>query len=191
MKIKTYIIIGIILLFCSSAIGVAYYQCSLKDVYTHETDFIYEYGIKLQKDYDVVRDEVFIDIPIGIAVWSSYTLIENCTFINCNDEGIVFLGGSSYNIVRNCVFYDCVDGIEIQSSTNNTFINCIFINNTHAGFDAIHEKNDNNTFIDCVFYNNCMGTYFSDGENTSYIDCVFENNNYNRCFHQNGFYVKE
>jgi len=141
---------------------------------TKNTDFIYETGIRITEDFQVIENEIFHDIPIGIAIWSSGNYIANCTFINCVDEGIVIFG--SNNIIENCVFYKCVDGIELQKSSNNKFINCRFISSSHAGVDAIMDGNNNNLFEYCIFYDNPYGCYFSSYAYNEFENCTFLNN---------------
>ena len=48
-------------------------------------------------------------------------------------------------------FSECADGIELQWSSDNTFVNCQFLYNTHAGIDAIRDSNNDNLFISCIF----------------------------------------
>lgn len=143
-------------------------------VFTSQTDYKYEMGMKLVSRGEKVENQVFIDIPIGIAVWSSNNYIANCTFINCSDEGILLIG--SNHIIENCVFYQCCDGIELQKSSNNSFINCVFLDNSHAGIDGIHHSNNDNSFYNCTFYGNSMGVYFKQSENNSFVDCCFLKN---------------
>jgi len=143
---------------------------------TSQTGFKYETGIRIIEDGQTVKNKTFIDIPIGIAVWGSMAIIENCTFINCSDEGIVFFEMSHNNTVRNCVFYICVDGIELQRSCNNTFWNCDFIENSHAGVDAILGSNNDNDFYNCGFYDNYMGIYSYDSYSNRIINCKFSGN---------------
>jgi len=162
---KQILIVSMTLLICS---------LSLASYITKETDFIYETGIKVMKDNQIIENQVFYDIPIGIIVWSSNNLIANCTFINCSDEGILLIG--SNNIIENCVFYKCCDGIELQKSSDNTFINCRFLNNYHAGIDAIKNSNNNNRFHYCLFYDNYYGCYFKESENNKFVNCTFLDN---------------
>ena len=146
------------------------------EIITSQSDFKYETGIRITEDGQEIKNKTFVDIPIGIAVWGSMTNIENCTFINCSDEGIVFFEMSHNNIVRNCVFYQCVDGIELQRSCNNSFYNCDFIENSHAGVDAIHGSNNDNSFYNCTFHDNYMGIYSYDSYGTLLINCKFHGN---------------
>jgi len=149
---------------------------STNEIITSQSDYTYETGIKIAEDGQVVKNKTFIDIPIGIAVWGSMATIENCTFINCSDEGIVFFKSSHNNTVRNCVFYQCVDGIEMQSSSDNSFYNCDFIENSHAAIDAIHGANNDNSFWNCSFLDNYMGIYSYDSYGNIYINCRFKGN---------------
>lgn len=164
---KQILIVSMTLLICS---------LSLASYITKETDFIYETGIKVTEDNQIIENLIFVDIPIGIMVWSSGNHIINCTFVNCSDEGIVFFETSHNNIVENCVFYKCCDGIELQKSSNNIFINCRFLNNYHAGIDGILSSNNNNSFFSCVFLDNMMGVYFSQSEDDEFINCTFLDN---------------
>ena len=159
------LIISILLLSCSLA---------LASYITKETGFKYEAGIEIRKDNQVIENQVFYNIPIGIIVWSSNNHIINCTFINCSDEGIMLFG--SNNTIENCVFYMCVDGVELQKSSDNIFINCRFLSNSHAGIDAIKSGNDNNEFYSCLFYDNPYGCYFKESNDNEFIDCIFLDN---------------
>lgn len=182
MTKKLLIVILILILSCTTVLAISYLEFSPKEIVTAETDFKYETRITLIRDGEIVQNRTFIDIPIGIAVWASNTCIENCTFIGCDDEGIVFFFSSGNNIVKNCVFYQCCDGIELQGSCNNSFINCVFLNNSHAGVDGLRYSN-NNSFFNCVFYGNVMGVYFRESENMIFTDSVFYNNKYDKFFH--------
>lgn len=165
-KLLKILAVSILLLICSLSLA--------SHIITRETDYIYEAGLKITKDNQVIENKIFYEIPIGIAVWSSGNLIANCTFINCSDEGILLIG--SNNIIENCVFYNCCDGIELQRSSNNTFINCRFLSNSHAGIDAINDNNNNNVFYSCLFYDNPYGCFFKESKNNEFIDCVFIEN---------------
>lgn len=166
-KTKLLIISLSIIIICSVAIANSL-------IITKKTNNKYEYGIRVDLDNQTIQDKVFIDIPIGIVIWSSNNKIANCTFINCSDEGIILLG--SNNMIENCVFYNCLDGIELQRSSNNTFVNCRFLSNSHAGIDAIHHSNNNNLFSFCVFYNNPYGCYFKESECNVFTNCTFLDN---------------
>lgn len=159
------LIISITLLICS---------LSLASYITKQTNFKYETGMKIMKDNQIIENLIFVDIPIGIVIWSSDNLIANCTFVNCSDEGIMLFG--SNNTIENCIFYKCVDGVELQNSSNNTFINCRFLSNTHAGIDAIRCNNDNNLFSFCLFYDNPYGCYFKESKDNKFINCTFLDN---------------
>lgn len=165
------VIVLFVLLAIIISTTVALTVSDTKEVITAQTDFKYETGLRLEFDGEKVENQIFMDIPIGIAAWSSNNHIANCTFINCSDEGILLFGDN--NIVENCIFYCCCDGIELQKSSNNLFINLWFFNNYHAGVDAICHSNNNNSFYNCMFYYNVIGAYFSQSENNSFIDCCF------------------
>jgi len=166
-KISYLSLVLVILLLVSSLASASYF--------TRETDFMYESGIKITENNQVIGYHIFYDIPIGIAVLSSNNHISNCIFISCSDEGILLFG--SNNTVRNCVFYQCCDGVELQESSNNLFINCAFFMNSHAGVDGIIRGNNNNSFVDCVFCGNSVfGCYFYYSENNEFVNCTFLDN---------------
>ena len=133
-------------------------------------------GIHVHNDSTTISHKVLLDLDIGIVLWSSNNIIENCTFINCTDEGIYITQNSHNNTFINCVFYKCLDGVELQKSCNNMFNHCWFLSNTHAGVDAIRDNNNNNTFFSCVFYDNLMGAYFSQSQNNTFPDTLFVDN---------------
>ena len=143
-------------------------------VITGQTGHKYECGIKVTSDGQIIENKVFINIAIGIAVWADNVTIRNCTFMYCDDEGIVLFGSNT--TIENCFFYYCCDGIELQKSSHNSFINLWLFNNTHAGIDAIYHSNNNNYFFNCMVYGNYMGVYFKQSENNSFIDCCFWEN---------------
>ena len=119
--------------------------------------------------------------PIGIALWSSYTTITNCTFQSCEDEGIALLGSQRSpchsNIITDCVFANNCDGIELQHAPDNLIQNCVFDDNTHTGIDAIASENNNNSIVNCTIVNNHVhGIYLSASSDNSIINCDFHNN---------------
>lgn len=143
---------------------------------TKQTSNKYEFGIKITEDYQTVENKIFHDIPIGLAVWSNHNRISNCSFIGCDDEGIVFFGNN--NLVVNCVFYGCADGVELQNSFSNHFVDCRFFNCSHAGIDGIYENNNYNVMDNCLFVDNFMGAYFKDSYGNKYVDCQFLDNEF-------------
>jgi parallel beta-helix repeat protein len=153
----------------------------MRETITKKTDYMYECGIRITKENQIIKDKIFYDIPIGIMIWCSNTLIENCDFINCSDEGIVIFTTNN-NTIKNCTFYSCCDGVELQQSSNNIFIDCNFLDCYHAGIDGIKKSNDNNQFINCTFTDNNMGVYFSQSENNMFVDCLFINNKVDRLY---------
>ena len=127
---------------------------------------LYTTGIKIVDSNTTIDDCIIHDTPIGIAVWSSENKISNCSFYNCEDEGIALLGSPNLecisNSIINCEFYGNCDGIELQYSSNNIISRCDFNKNTHAGIDAIGSFNDRNIITNCSFSNNgVFGIYFS------------------------------
>ena len=142
---------------------------------------LYSSSIKITADRTDIYDCKIIDTPVGIAVWSSGNIIENCVFSGCKDEGIALLGSKNSpcndNVILNCVFYDNCDAIELQYSQKNTISNCEIYDNTHTGIDAIASKNDENVISDCNIYNNRVhGIYLSASSENKIIDCIFSNN---------------
>lgn len=121
------------------------------------------------------------DTPVGIAIWTSGNIIENCYFSGCKDEGIALLGTSysdcSNNKITNCIFIKNCDGIELQYSSRNTINNCEFYDNTHSGIDAIASSNDENIISNCEIYNNDVhGVYLASSSYNQIIDCQISNN---------------
>lgn len=121
------------------------------------------------------------DTPIGVAIWTSYNIIDNCRFWGCKDEGIALIG-SQYskcdnNRITNCVFYNNCDGIELQYSSNNIISDCKFYQNSHMGIDAITSSNDGNIISNCEIHNNTVsGIYLSSSSNNQIKDCLISNN---------------
>jgi parallel beta-helix repeat protein len=139
---------------------------------------LYTTGVKISASNTTIQDCRFYDTPIGIAVWSSNNTISGCIFRGCDDEGIVLLGTStttcSNNTITSCNFYENCDGIELQYATNNLISSCTFIQNTHAGIDAIESNNDNNIISDCDFTDNqAFGLYLARSSNNLITLCSF------------------
>jgi parallel beta-helix repeat protein len=140
---------------------------------------LYTTGIKIVVPNTTIEDCIVFDTPVGIAVWSSKNIISNCTFYDCNDEGIAFLGSSTSdcnnNMVTNCEFYDNCDGIELQYSSNNIISYCKFYDNIHAGIDAIGSSN-NNVISNCNLYDNdAFGIYLSRSSENQITQCMISN----------------
>jgi len=141
----------------------------------------YTSGIYISASNTEIEDCNLYDTPIGLAVWTSNNIINNCNFWGCKDEGIALLG-SKYSVcndnkITNCVFHDNCDGIELQYSSNNIITNCEFYENTHTGIDAIAESNDKNTITSCNIYNNNVnGIYLSSSSDNQIMDCSISNN---------------
>jgi len=143
------------------------------DVITSQTGEKYETGY-IAFDSNIIENKIFKDISIGIVITISNTIVKNCQFINCNDEGIVVY--SNNNLFDSCTFINCNDGIELQKSSNNIIKNCNFINCYHAGIDGIIQSNNNNQITSCNFKNNCYAIYFQNSKNNQIKNCVFKNN---------------
>ena len=139
-------------------------------------DGLYTTGIKVSGPSITIKDCIFSDTPIGIALWTSSNTIEGCTFQRCEDEGIAFLGSASRsctdNIVRDCVFHKNGDGIELQYASDNVITGCEFVANTHAGIDAIGDDNTNNRITYCRFsQNEGYGLYLYGADETQIDHC--------------------
>ncbi len=142
---------------------------------------LYSNGISITSPKTEIRDCYIYDTPVGIAIWTSNNIIENCIFMGCKDEGIALIGSSysdcNNNKIINCVFTENCDGIELQYSSNNKITNCKFYNNRHAGIDAITSSNNKNIISNCKIYNNDVyGIYLSSSSNNKIIDCLISNN---------------
>ena len=146
---------------------------------------LYASAIRIASSNIEVNDCNIYDTPVGIIVWTSNNIIDNCNFWRCEDEGIALIGTSysdcKNNIITNCVFRDNCDGIELQYSSSNTILNCDFYDNTHTGIDAIASSNDENTISNCrIFNNKAQGIYFSSSSNNLIKDCfIYDNKNGN------------
>lgn len=142
---------------------------------------LYTTGIRITASNVKILNCNIFDNPVGIAVWTSENIIENCRFSGCSDEGIALLGSKysdcSRNIISNCIFENNCDGIELQYSSRNIIENCLFYNNSHTGIDAIAESNNENIISNCKIYNNSVhGIYFSASSFNQIIDCTVINN---------------
>jgi len=142
---------------------------------------LYTSGIRVTSSKTEIRDCNIYDTPVGISIWTSDNIVDNCNFWGCNDEGIVLIGSSysecTNNKITNCIFRNNCDGIELQYSSSNTITNCEFYDNTHTGIDAIASANDKNIISNCRIYNNEVhGIYFSSSSENQIIDCsVYDN----------------
>ncbi len=142
---------------------------------------LYTSGIKITALQTQIKDCIIYETPVGIAIFTSNNVINNCEFYRCTDEGVVLLGTPysecKNNKIINCKFFENCDGIELQYSTDNIITNCEFYNNTHTGIDAIISSNDRNTISNCKIYNNNVhGVYLSSSSYNKIIDCSILNN---------------
>jgi len=142
---------------------------------------LYTSGIKISALQTQIQDCCIYETPVGIAIFTSNNIINNCEFYGCTDEGIVLLGTPysecKNNKIINCKFYENCDGVELQYSTDNIITNCDFYNNTHTGIDAIISSNDRNIISNCKIYNNNVhGLYLSSSSYNKIIDCNILNN---------------
>lgn len=152
--------------------NVSIYNISL----TNSASGLYTTGICITGSNILIENCVIHHTPIAISIWSSYNTIRNCYFHHCKDEGIALIGSSrfncEYNIIKNCTFVDNCDAIEMQHASNNRIINCIILNNTHSGIDAIVKQNNNNIIDSCIIANNSVhGIYLSDSHNNIITKC--------------------
>jgi parallel beta-helix repeat protein len=142
---------------------------------------LYTTGIKITTSGNKIFNCLIENTPVGIAIWSSENLIENCNFIGCKDEGIALIGSNTRkcekNEIKNCSFHSNCDGIEMQYSSYNLITDCTFKENYHTGIDAIREKNNNNTIAYCTITNNDVnGIYLSASSENKIIRCEISEN---------------
>jgi len=142
---------------------------------------LYSTAIKVTKPNTEINNCIVQNTPVGIAIWTSGNIVNNCDFRECEDEGIAFLGWKNSNCrnnkVLNCTFTENCDGIELQFSTYNIIKDCEFYRNTHTGIDAIASSNDNNKIINCIIKDNKVnGIYFSSSSDNEIIDCELSDN---------------
>ncbi len=145
---------------------------------TNQGSGLYTTCVKISARNTTIHNCKFHDTPIGIALWSSQNTITDCEFKNCDDEGIVLLGSSTTacanNTISSCRFSKNCDGIELQYATNNLITACTFIQNTHAGIDAIQSNNNNNIISHCTFNDNqAFAIYLTRSSDTLITHCSF------------------
>ncbi len=152
---------------------------------------LYTSAIRITADNNKIVDCNILDTPVGITIWSSNNIIDNCYFSGCNDEGIALISSTylkcNNNEIKNSVFYKNCDGIELQLSSGNTISDCKFYDNTHTGIDGIRELNNENTILNCEIYNNGVhGIYFADSDDNQVMDCkIYGNKADNVVFNKN------
>ncbi|MBN1860073.1 MAG: right-handed parallel beta-helix repeat-containing protein [Candidatus Thermoplasmatota archaeon] len=161
------------------AISISVPQVKISNIdITNQAPGIYTTAIQINTPNTTIQDCTFHDTPIGIAIWSSYNTIANCTFTNCNDEGIVLLGTTTNpshdNTITHCLFSKNCDGVELQYATTNHITFCSFTANTHAGIDAIESNNNHNIISNCTFTDNQgFGLYMTRSSENLITDCSF------------------
>jgi nitrous oxidase accessory protein len=142
---------------------------------------LYTTGIRALANNTSIESCNIHHTPVGIALWSSYNTISNCSFLHCSDEGIVLLNTSfspcGYNTIMDCSFlYNC-DAIELQQSSHNTITNCTMKYHTHSGIDAIKNNNNHNVITKCTISDNQVhGIYLSHSSYNIIASCSLENN---------------
>jgi len=142
---------------------------------------LYTTGIRIIDENTTIHNCIFKNTPIGISIWSNNNTIQKSTFINCSDEGIVLLSTSfstaNNNKIIQCLFKQNCDAIELQRSSNNLIQDCIMVNNSHSGIDAIDKDNNMNIIKNCTIENNAVhGIYFSHSNENQIISCKFKGN---------------
>ena len=92
---------------------------------------IYTTAIKIIETGSKIINCDIYDTPVGIAVWTSNNIIENCKFWNCKDEGIALIGSTisecKNNKILNSTFFNNCDAIELQHASNNIIENCALL----------------------------------------------------------------
>jgi parallel beta-helix repeat protein len=142
---------------------------------------LYTTGIRILKDNVTIQHCIFQNTPIGISIWSNNNIIDENTFLNCSDEGIVLLSTAystaNNNTIINCIFKGNCDAIELQKSCYNSIINCLMVNNTHSGIDAIMKDNNHNIVSNCtISHNKVHGIYLTNSNDNRILHCVIEYN---------------
>ena len=142
---------------------------------------LYTTGVRIISENTTIHNCIFNNTPIGISIWSNNNTIQKNTFIKCSDEGIVILSTSfstaNNNKIIQCLFKQNCDAIELQRSCNNLIQDCIMVNNSHSGIDAIDKDNNMNIIKNCTIENNAVhGIYFSQSNENQIINCKFKNN---------------
>jgi parallel beta-helix repeat protein len=146
---------------------------------------LYASAIRITSSNIEIQNCNIFDTPVGIIIWTSNNIIDNCVFWGCEDEGIALIGTSysdcKNNKIKNCIFRDNCDGVELQYSSKNIISNCDFYDNNHTGIDAIASSNNENIITNCRIYNNKVnGIYFSSSSDNEVNDClIYENDNGN------------
>jgi parallel beta-helix repeat protein len=145
---------------------------------------IYTTALRVNAPNCTIQNCTFKDTPIGIAVWSSNTLISHSSFFNCSDEGLLLIStsisNSNYNKIHHCNFQNNCDAIELQQSSHNSIKHCTMNKNTHSGIDAICKNNNYNQIENCTIMNNEVhGIYFSSSQQNIIKNCYFFNNSEN------------
>jgi parallel beta-helix repeat protein len=148
---------------------------------TNGASGLYSTGIRINAPRSEIINCNLYNNPIGIAIFSSENVIDNCNFWNCKDEAIALIGtdisNCDSNIITNCSMFNNCDGIELQYSSKNIILNCSIFNNTHAGIDGIISSNNNNLIRNCKIYNNKVnGIYLSSSSFNRIIGCSFWGN---------------
>ncbi len=121
----------------------------------------------VREDGTWVENKTFMDVNIGIVVWSDNNNFLRCTFINCDDEGVLLFGDD--NVFLHCVFYNCCDGVELQGSCNNSFWYCTFVDCYHMGVDGLGDDNYGNSFKFCRFVDSWV--WFNSWNDNDLFDC--------------------
>ena len=146
---------------------------------------LYTSAVRVTSSNTEIRDCNFYETPVGIVIWTSNNIIDNCNFWDCTDEGIALIGTSysdcSNNKITNCVFSQNCDGIELQYSSSNTITDCKIYDSSHTGIDAISSSNDNNIISNCEIYSNEVhGIYLSSSSENQIIECsIYDNDDGN------------
>jgi parallel beta-helix repeat protein len=152
---------------------------------------LYASGIRVKASNTQISNCDIFDTPVGIVIWTSNNIVDNCNFWGCDDEGVALIGTQysdcNNNKITNCKFRENCDGIELQYSSSNTISNCDFYDNTHTGIDAIASSNNNNIILNCRIYNNeAHGVYLSSSSENQIKDCfIYNNNNGNIVMNEN------
>ena len=144
-----------------------------------------EYGIWLEKssNYNEISNCIINnnDKYYGIYFYDS---CNNNTIINCNISsnwyGISFSDFCNENMISGCnISNNDIDGIKLYKSSNNTIINCIYINNTiylhsstinkilscNGGGIGLSHSSNQNIVLSCNISNGGIGLSYSSNQN--------------------------
>ena len=141
------------------------------------------YGVDIYGDYNTVKSCIMYNECDGLGIKSNNNIIQDCTFINNSERGIVIWGDDgNNNLITNCLIYnngyrDNSFGIEILDGSNNHVHNCNITNNAEGGI-LILFGNDNIVSKSTIKDNGHAVSYpvLGSGVRTLFGNYIYENN---------------